>query len=70
MLVLLLAFAFLFDLEGLLLDPADHVLAVRDESVPVLLEVERALDALGELVNCLLEGGEGHLADSVQLITH
>ena len=56
-LALLLALALLLDLEGLLLDPVDDVLAVGDEAGAVLLEVERALDALGELVDCLLEGG-------------
>ena len=35
----------------------DDVLAVGDEAGAVLLEVEGALDALGELVDCLLEGG-------------
>ena len=56
-LALLLALALLLDLEGLLLDPVDDILAVGDEAGAVLLEVERALDALGELVDCLLEGG-------------
>jgi hypothetical protein len=55
-LVFLLALTLFFDFEGLLLDPADDVLAVEDEIVAVLLEVERALDALGELMDCLFKG--------------
>lgn len=56
MLVFLLALTLFFDLEGLLLDPADDVLAVEDEIVAVLLEVKRTLDALGELMDCLFKG--------------
>ena len=59
-LVLLLALALLLELQRLLLDPADHALPVRDEPEAVLLEVQRTLDALRELVDCLLERAETH----------